>query len=398
MRDAFIGLIATCLKHENFTLVDVGCSGGIEPIWRLFGQRFAAVGFDASVSECRRLQAEETNPNVHYLAGFVGLPTDHPFAVYSAGKPEISNELFLRTSAVWTRQLQAEALKAATDHERMQRGFWPDTELADPNKPVFVPQALAERGYDTVDFLKIDIDGPDFKVLNSFDGLFEKLGIIGVRLEVNMHGGTGDTMHTFPNTDLFMRRSGYELVSLDSRHYSMRALPARFAITMPAQTVRGRILQAEAFYVRDIAGAEYRQVGAALSNEKILKLAAIFSAWDQPDGAAEILVTYRERLSTTLDIDKALDLLAAQTQYADGEKDEVEILSYRDYMAAFAADSPEFYPAPHRHTPKPKLLQRLRAAWTALDDWSYVDHRECLRERERMLDDKRRARRLKKAD
>ena len=397
MKDAFIGLIAASLKRENFTLVDVGCSGGIEPIWRLFGNRFAAIAFDASVSECRRLQDEETNSNVHYVAGFVGIPPTHPFAVACAGKPDFSNELFIRSSAGRTRELRAEALKGASDRERMQHGLWHDTELADPNKPIFVAQVLADMGHHSVDFLKIDIDGPDFKVLNSLDDSFEKLGIVGVRLEVNMYGGTGDTVHTFRNTDLFMRRSGYELVALDSRPYSMRALPARYAITMPAQTVSGRIFQAEAYYVRDIAGAEYRHIGAALSDEKILKLAAILSAWDQPDGAAEILLAYRDRLSTLLDLDKALDLLASQTQYADGEKDEVEILSYRDYMAAFATDPPEFSPPPHRYRPKPKLLQRLRAAWTALDDWTYADHRERLRERERMLEGRRQARRAKTA-
>src|SRR5471032_2725087 len=69
MHDAFIRLVAKSLKDERFALVDVGCSGGIEPIWRLFGERFAAIGFDASASECRRLAAEETSPNVHYVSG-----------------------------------------------------------------------------------------------------------------------------------------------------------------------------------------------------------------------------------------------------------------------------------------------------------------------------------------
>ncbi len=171
----------------------------------------------------------------------------------------------------------------------------------------------------------------------------------------------------------------------------MRALPSRFAVTQPAQAVSGRITQADALYVRDIAAPEYRHLGAAMSAEKILKLSAIFSAWNQPDGAAEILVAYRERLSDLLDVDKALDLLAAQTQYADG-KDEVEILSYRDYIAAFESDSPEFYPPPWRQTPKPTLTQRLRAAWRALDDWIYIDQNEQQRERERMLERKRQAR------
>ncbi len=115
----------------------------------------------------------------------------------------------------------------------MQANQWGKTELADIDKPVFVPGLLHEIGYDSIDFLKIDIDGPDFLVLNSFDGLFDKLGIVGARLEVNLYGSPGDTVHTFHNTDLFMQRNGYSLVALDSRPYAMRALPSRFAVTVP---------------------------------------------------------------------------------------------------------------------------------------------------------------------
>src|SRR5215472_12870566 len=85
MGTAFFHLIKQGLKDERFTLVDIGCSGGLEPIWREFGERFAAVGFDASASECRRLQAEERNPNVRYVAGFVDIPPDHPFAKRAEG-------------------------------------------------------------------------------------------------------------------------------------------------------------------------------------------------------------------------------------------------------------------------------------------------------------------------
>src|SRR6185312_8270234 len=64
---SFLKLAAERLKNERFTLVDVGCSGGLEPAWRVFGDRLRAIGFDASASECRRLAAEETNPDVHYV-------------------------------------------------------------------------------------------------------------------------------------------------------------------------------------------------------------------------------------------------------------------------------------------------------------------------------------------
>ena len=80
MREQFIRSAAAALKAERFTLVDIGCSGGIDQLWRQFGDRLAGVGFDASASECRRLAAKETNPNILYMAGFVDIPPDHPFA------------------------------------------------------------------------------------------------------------------------------------------------------------------------------------------------------------------------------------------------------------------------------------------------------------------------------
>jgi hypothetical protein len=397
MHDAFIRLVAKSLKEERFALVDVGCSGGIEPIWRLFDERFAAIGFDASASECRRLAAEETSPNVHYVSGFVGISPDHPFARHAEAVPPYHDDIFQRTSAAWSLELRAKRLAAASDREKMQHNAWMDTELADANRPVFVSETLGKFGFDSVDFLKMDIDGPDFYVLNSLDGVFERLGILGVRLEVNMFGDAGDTTHTFHNTDRFMRQQGYVLARLEDRSYSMRALPSRFAITMPAQSVSGRTFQSEAFYARDLAATRWKSLADSTSIEKLAKLAAIFSAWEQPDGAAELLLKFRDRFSALFDVDKALDMLAAQTQYADGGKDEVEILSYRDHMALFATDPPEFYPPPHVPVTKPTLRERLDAAWTALSDWTYAQKIRQDRARWRMLDEKRKARAARQA-
>ena len=54
--------ISERLGDEAFTVIDVGCSGGIDRIWRLFGERLRAFGFDPNVDECARLAAAETLP------------------------------------------------------------------------------------------------------------------------------------------------------------------------------------------------------------------------------------------------------------------------------------------------------------------------------------------------
>jgi hypothetical protein len=360
MTTAFAAFVAGSLTTERFTFVDIGCSGGIDPAWRVFGERLRAVAFDASVDECERLTLAETHPDIKYIAGFVGLPPDHPFASRVAGKPRYVRNPFPRSSAGRMYHLQQEKLKAASLEEKLHHNAWTMTQLADPAKPVVVPKVLMELGWTDVDFMKIDIDGPDFEVLNSFDGYLDELGLLAARMEVNLVGGTGDWEHVFHNTERFMRDRGFELLGLDVRTYAMSALPSPFAITAPAQTVTGRPFQAEAFYGRDPAGPDWRDIGSAMRPEKLAKLAAIFSVWNQPDSAAELLVEFRQKLMVVFDVDVGLELLAGQAQPAAAVA-----LSHKDYIAAFEAGSAQFYPpVPVPYTP-PTPRNRLSASLMA---------------------------------
>ncbi len=362
MSTAFAALVAGSLTIERFTFVDVGCSGGIDPAWRVFGERLRVVAFDASVDECERLTAAEKHPDVKYLAGFVGLPPDHPFARHAAGKPRFVRNFLARSSAGRMAALQQERLKSASLEEKLLHNAWGMTKLADPNTMVVVPKVLKDLGWSDVDLMKIDIDGPDYEVLHSFDGQFDELGLLSARLEVNLNGGPGDWENTFHNTDRFMRARGFELLALDVRNYAMSALPSPFAITSPAQTVTGRPYQAEAFYARDPAGPDWRDVSAAMTPEKLAKLAAILSVWNQPDGAAEVLLAFRDKLMTVFDVDVGLEILAGQAQAQMGA---AAAIPYRDYMAEFEAGAPSFYPPVWVPYAPPTPRDRFAAAFKA---------------------------------
>ena len=364
MSTAFAALVAGSLKSDRFTFIDVGCSGGIDPVWRIFGDRLRAVAFDASVDECERLSRVETHPDIKYIAGFVGLGPENPFAQYAAGKPTFVRNFFSRTSAGRMYDLQQEQqLKKASLAEKLHHNAWSMTQLADPNVPVVVPEVLKQLGWLDVDFLKIDIDGPDFLVLNSFDGQFDELGLLAARLEVNLTGGPGDWENTFHNTDRFMRARGFELLALDVRNYAMSALPSPFAITSPAQSVTGRPFQAEAFYARDPAGPDWADLGVAMRPEKLAKLAAIFSVWDQPDSAAELLMKFRNKLQDVFDVDVGLELLTGQAQAQSGTE---AAKPYKDYIAEFESGAPSFYPRQQVPPVRPAAGSRIVAGFKAL--------------------------------
>ena len=349
-------LVAQGLAAERFALLDVGCSGGLDPKWRAFGQRLRAIGIDASATECQRLTAAEDNPDIEYVATFVSPRADRPIDLSAGPAAPHIMKMRDRMSFVRTREIREERLRTASTEEQLRHNAWEMTGLADPAKPVVVPDLLAAKGWTDLDYLKIDTDGIDWEILQSFAGRLAPLRLLAVQLEVNFVGDGAPEEHAFHNTDRFMRQQGFDLFRLDVRNYSTRALPARYIWPTPAETHSGRPFQGEAYYAIDLIRHIGSEGAEQMSAEKIAKLAAILSSWEVPDAAAELLLHYRERLAAILDVEQGLDLLAIQAQ-----PESPRPLGYRDYMARFETDPADFY-RPEGNIP---LGERLKAAWRA---------------------------------
>jgi hypothetical protein len=315
---------------SSFRLIDVGCSGGVHKSFRAFGQRLAAWAFDIDGAEIERLQKTETLPGIHYFAGKVGLPEGHPFLTARSGRTPAPGYPAERLSFVATQRRRGTAgwvaaLSAPLDISAVVG----DIDLA---------SFLSDNHIDDLDFLKIDVDGEDFAILSGLEEKLTTIGTLAVGMEVNFYGTDHPTDHTFHNVDRFLRRHGFDLFALSFRRYSVDALPARYELSFPAQTEFGRLFQGDALYVRDICVPSQRAVAEHLSPEKLVKAAAIFSLANLPDCAAEILTTFGDRLESLMDVGLALDLLTKMARHDDMPT------HYRDYVAAFAADAPCFYP------------------------------------------------------
>lgn len=300
------------LKDHPLGLIDVGCSGGISESWRAFEPDFAAAAFDPVVPEVERLQRQETNPMVKFVAGFAGLPDSHPFVQKRGTAPVVHRNPWNRFSAQWALELEIQAKEKA--------GGDPGSaaQLADPS-PIGVDDYVAASFPLPVDFLKVDVDGHDMDVLLSAEKTVRDHPVLGIGVEVNYCGSDSDTDHTFHNMDRLLRSWGFDLFGLTVRTYSGRHLPFPFAIPIPAQSTGGRPMQGDAVYFRDVCADEPLIAVDSIPSHGLIKLACMFESFGVPDAAAEVLVKHRSRLEPLFDVAKALDLLSESIPEAKGD-------------------------------------------------------------------------------
>jgi hypothetical protein len=361
-------LIADSLR-DPFVLVDIGCSSGIHPGFRTFADRLNAYAFDPDLPEVKRLRSVETNPGVQYFCAFLGLDADHPLRKLSAAKgywrrnpgmsfgvwphmtldpgplliPRPVVDLLERESQLPVSESELFAYKAAKKSNV-------EALLSDPTgapHTVGLGEALDALGVGHVDFLKLDVDGPDYEILYSIIDRLAEWRTLALGLEVNFYGSDEPHHHTFHNTDRLLRKAGFTLFALAPHPYSSAALPLPYSQGYPAGSIKGRLFQGDAIYVRDFG---FRTVGTDAADygpEKFKKLAALFALLDLPDQAAEVLLRFRDSLAGAgLDVPQMLDQLALEAQ-----GDRKKAWSYEQYMAAFQADHPWFYGVPDEPAP-----------------------------------------------
>lgn len=331
-----IGYLSEILSDSDFILVDIGCSGGIDAVWRSFGSRLRALAIDPNVAEIERLKTVETDPKIRYLAAFACLPPEHPFARRKVnGRGYWGRNPWERLSVVKSLEIIKSGAKLSST-ELLGANLWSEMRLA--SETIVVPLYLSDNGIRNVDFVKIDVDGADFEILNSFDVALDKFGILGVGIEINYFGSPSDTDHTFHNVDRFMKGHGFELFGLNINRYSTAALPSRYLWHLPGRSEFGRPLQGDALYVRDLASHDYDEFTSKLPTTKLLNLICIFASFHLPDCAAEVALQFSDRLSSICDVDRILNLLAAQAQGPTETP-----LSYCEYIRRFESHDQMFF-------------------------------------------------------
>jgi FkbM family methyltransferase len=136
------------------------------------------------------------------------------------------------------------------------------------------------EGVEEIDFLKIDVQGADLKVLQGATQLLSK-SVFAIQIEVEFTHLYKD-QPLFADVDSFARQQGFTLFDL-----SMARRPKAIS-PIVSNTHAGQILWGDAFYFRDLLVAEMNQ--KLRTPQNLLKLACIADLMDFPDFAQEILV------------------------------------------------------------------------------------------------------------
>jgi hypothetical protein len=206
--------------------------------------------------------------------------------------------------------------------------------LADHSEIVGVDEIVRREQLPTVDFLKVDVDGPDLEVLESAGDVLSASQVLGVAVEVNWFGSANPSEPTFHNTDRFMRQQDYALFGVTVRPYSRSDLPGLFLRELYAETRFGQPYQGDAIYVRDLAAPENQELADSYPAEKLIKLVSVYELIGLPDCAAEVVNHFAPRLREFGDTEELLDAL---TPPLHGEQ-----LTYRQYIAKFE-DAPHLF-------------------------------------------------------
>jgi len=323
-------------RQERFSLIDVGCSGGIHPAWRLFKDQLEAYGFDPKKAECARLSKEEENPNMKYFACWVGLDEDHEFLKQKKAQESENPAIYSyfnqskRTSS-WS-ALQSEG----------RPGDQPSAETAPAQEDlsdqrISIAQFVKRAGIQNIDMIKIDTDGSDLEVAVSCQDMLCECNVLGFMIESRYYGSFHDTVSNFANIDRFMRQNGFCLYAMSVHCYSRADLPMQFEYPLLASTVSGQPKWGDLVYFRDAASPEYSRIwDSELSTVKLLKLACAFELFSLPDCAAELINKYSGKIAEVINPTELLDRL---TPPLDGV-----IASYEEYTRRFRENPYSFYP------------------------------------------------------
>ncbi|MDE2020261.1 MAG: FkbM family methyltransferase [Patescibacteria group bacterium] len=306
-------------SKSPLVVIDVGARGGAGKEWKVFGDQYKVIGFEADPVECERLNQAAPSHERYYPAALWSKKGKRKFYIHGRHAPTSSfydsDATFLSRFPGWEPWMPHRTVTLNT------------TDFA---------SFLKENRIRDLDVMKLDVEGAELEVLR---GLGAKAWneLVAVSLEAYFTPW-GKGMPTFSEVDSFMRKKGFVLYDLPIFRWERRPTsPYMFTDGIFGPTDRGQVVFTQALYVRDavieLKDPKRRKFWTA---DKILKLAAVMELFKFEDCAMELLQeAAKAGLLKGHDIDIMLDLL---TPDIDGKR-----VSYKEFVEHIKREGPPRY-------------------------------------------------------
>jgi FkbM family methyltransferase len=205
---------------ERFLLADVGASGGIDPKWKILGDRLCLVGFEPDKEEHEKLSNSQSGRS--FNIALADKQCQQEFFVCK--KQEVSacfrpNVSFLKRFPMPERFNVEKTISVETDS---------------------LDNVLASHSIERVDFMKIDTQGYELNILKGARQALGKVSGLEVEVEFSM---LYEGQPLFGEIDAYLRNLGFVLFDLRPCYWKR--------IEKPFMKGAGQIIFADALYFKD---------------------------------------------------------------------------------------------------------------------------------------------------
>ena len=285
---------------DRYVMMDIGARDGILPTLAPLADLASFIGFEPDIAECERLNAHYRQTGgaavrifPHALAGQAGVQR-----FYITRFPHSSG--LLQGREAWTRRFPWTNM---------------DVEREIDIDAITLGQFCAQEKLHHVDFIKLDVEGSEYDVVDGAREMFAPRRVLGLLTEC-WWDPVSKGQRSFADLDILIRGLSLRFFDLKLHHYCRAVLPAgrlrpaSKGKIAPVDRTYGQAWTGDALYFRDPVG-ELREgaLGPLWDASMLLRLCGLLDLYDYGDCAIEILETFRATMLSGHDVDALMDAL-----------------------------------------------------------------------------------------
>lgn len=249
-------------QKDKFKIIDVGARGGIEGYWKHLDDQIEAIGFEAQRYKLKKFQAENTQLLPIVLSDLKKVTNFY----ISRYKPSSSlyppNIKFLKRFPDIKNLRVTKKIKVET---------------------MTLDSYLKNIGKEKIDFMKLDVEGAELEILKGAKKTINS-GLLGLSVEVCFNQ-TRSKQPLFPQIDIFLRSSGFNLYDISIYKHSRNELSPYKNQPNPMHTPFGQIIWGQAIYFKD----PLENFNKQWTFMKVLKLSSLFDLFNLQDCSLELI-------------------------------------------------------------------------------------------------------------